>query len=153
MGVLIAHLYVEKKVNLGLPVQVLLVLSAVLLFIFMLDYHKQFGRVVCAGMPAAILVFAVVGIDTMGKIRQVRLFSLIGDASYSLYLIHPFVYGAIRFAHNKNYFGQVPVFVLYFASLLFLISIAVVFYKRVEIPLCDASKRLLKRVFEKQPAY
>lgn len=153
MGVVIAHLYIEKKVSLDLPVQVLLALIAVLLFIFMLDYHKQFGRVVCAGIPAAILVFSLVGIDAMGKIRKIWLFSLIGDASYSLYLIHPFVYGAVRLAHNKKYFENMPLFVLYFSSLLFLMSIAVVFYKRVEIPLCTASKRLLKRVFEKKPAY
>ena len=152
MGVVIAYLYIEKKVSLGRPIQVLLALGAVLLFVFMLDYHKQFGRVVCAGIPAAILVFSIVGIATMGKIREIRLFSLVGDASYSIYLIHPFVYGVIRLACNKNYFENVPLFIVYLCSFLFVIAIAVVFYKIVEIPLCTALTRSLKRSFEKQAA-
>jgi exopolysaccharide production protein ExoZ len=151
LGVVIAHLYIEKKVSLGLPAQVLLALSAVLLFVFMLGYHKQFGRVVCAGIPAAILVFSLVGMDARGKIREVRLFSLVGDASYSLYLIHPFVYGAIRLAYNKKYFENVPLFIVYFFSLFLVITVAVVFYRFVEVPLCASLKTALKRSFEKQP--
>lgn len=153
MGVVIAHLYIEKKVDIGLPVQLLLVLIAVLMFVFMLGYYDRFGRVICAGIPAALLVFALAGMDTMGKIREIRLFSLLGDSSYSLYLIHPFVYGAFRLAYNRGYFEHVPLPLLYFSSLLAVISIAIVFYKLVEIPLCAAVKRSLKRNFEALPAH
>lgn len=153
MGVVIAHLYIENKIHIGLPAQLLLVLSAVLMFVVMLDYYEQFGRVVCAGIPAAMLVFALAGMDMMGQIREIKLFSLLGDSSYSLYLIHPFVYGAFRLAYNRHYFEQVPLFFLYFFSLLVVISVAIIFYKLVEIPLCAAVKRSLKRNFEAQPAH
>lgn len=153
LGVAIAHLYIEKKISIGLPVQLLLALIAVLLFIFLLGYYKQFGRVVCAGIPAAILVFALAGMDTMGRIRDIKLFSLIGDSSYSLYLIHPFVYGVFRLAYNKNYFEGLPISLVYFVSLVGVIVAAVIFYKLVEVPLCAAVKRVLKRKFEKQFAH
>lgn len=152
-GVAIAHLYIEKKVNFGFSVHVLLVLIAVLMFIFMLDYYDKFGRVACAGVPAAILVFAFAGLDMVGEICDIKLFSLFGDSSYSLYLIHPFVYGAFRLAYKGNYFDSVPLPLLYLFSLLVVIVAAIIFYKLVEIPLCTTVKKVLKRKLEKQFAH
>lgn len=153
LGVAIAHIYIEKKISLGFPVLLLLVWIAGLMFIFMLDYYEQFGRVVCAGIPAAILVFALAGMDTIGRIRDIKLFSLIGDSSYSLYLIHPFVYGAFRLAYSKKYFENLPLFIVYIISFSVVIVSAVVFYKLVEVPLCAAVKRVLKRKVEQQAAH
>lgn len=153
MGVLIAHLYAQKKINLGMFAQSVLVLIAIVMFIVMLGYYEKFGRVICAGIPAAILVFALAGMDTIGKVRNIKLFTLIGDSSYSLYLIHPFVYGIFRFAYSRGYLDGISLVAIYFVSLFFVLVSAVVFYKLVELPLCAAVKRVLKKKFEKQFAH
>ncbi|MFZ4874829.1 acyltransferase family protein [Janthinobacterium sp. Mn2066] len=153
VGVLIAHLYTQKKINLGMFAHSVLVLIAIVMFIVMLGYYEKFGRVICAGIPAAILVFALAGMDTIGKVRNIKLFTLIGDSSYSLYLIHPFVYGIFRFAYSRGYLDSISLVVIYFVSLFFVLVSAVVFYKYVEVPMCAAVKRVLKRKFEKQFAH
>lgn len=64
------------------------------------ESHQQFGlpRVIAAGVPAAALLFAALVLERVYGVRaQSKLAFLIGESSYILYLIHPYViYGLLR---------------------------------------------------------
>lgn len=49
-----------------------------------------------AGIPAAILVASMLALDKQGKMPSLRFLKLLGDGSYSLYIWHFFVIGALR---------------------------------------------------------
>ena len=52
-------------------------------------------RVMLWGVPAAALVSGAVAIESGGKWSSLRLLEKLGDASYSLYLVHTLVIGAV----------------------------------------------------------
>ena len=52
-------------------------------------------RVLLWGIPAILLVAGVVMIETAGKLPSWPAFALLGDASYSIYLIHPLLISAV----------------------------------------------------------
>ncbi|WP_448578106.1 acyltransferase family protein [Thermaurantiacus sp.] len=49
-----------------------------------------------AGVPAAFLVASMLALDKRGKMPSLRFLKLLGDGSYSLYIWHFFVIGALR---------------------------------------------------------
>ncbi len=55
----------------------------------------DFWRPLFWGMPALLLVAGLVAIETEGGLPRVRPLLALGDASYSLYLTHPLVIGAV----------------------------------------------------------
>ena len=53
-------------------------------------------RVVFAGLPAVAVVWALVALERAGHMPKVHILRHLGDASYSIYLSHLFVYGVVR---------------------------------------------------------
>jgi len=47
------------------------------------------------GLPALLLVAGLVSLETSGGLPEIRPLTALGDASYSLYLLHPLVIGAV----------------------------------------------------------
>jgi peptidoglycan/LPS O-acetylase OafA/YrhL len=70
------------------------------LVIGLVELHQGFGwpRVLVAGVPAFALVLAVLLLERLYAVRtQSNLVFLVGESSYILYLIHPYViYGLLR---------------------------------------------------------
>jgi peptidoglycan/LPS O-acetylase OafA/YrhL len=58
------------------------------------DVHVP--RFALAGIPSAAIIAAALWIERAGRLPEIPLLVLIGDASYSLYLSHGFVLGALR---------------------------------------------------------
>jgi len=56
------------------------------------------GRIVAHGIPAAALVAGGLILETKARVRPSRLGLLLGDASYSIYLAHPFALRVWYFA-------------------------------------------------------
>ncbi|MDB5525907.1 MAG: acyltransferase [Rhizobium sp.] len=52
-------------------------------------------RFIMFGLPAAIMLFGLVGLETAVRRRPIKPLALIGDSSYSLYLSHPFVLSGV----------------------------------------------------------
>jgi exopolysaccharide production protein ExoZ len=72
------------------------------------EYHHGFGfsRSVAAGVPALALVLSALFLERLyGISARSKIVFLVGESSYILYLIHPYVvYGVLRtvFAHRRH---------------------------------------------------
>ena len=63
--------------------------TAIILLIGFETFLPQGGmRIVTWGIPAILMVFATLSLDSAGKIPPISSLKLIGDASYSIYLSH-----------------------------------------------------------------
>lgn len=69
-------------------------IAALLLTAFMGELIPWAHRAISAGIPATVLVLATVLYEKAGGRLENRVALLLGDASYSLYLTHPFVTAA-----------------------------------------------------------
>lgn len=58
-------------------------------------------RVLCRGLPASLLVMALVALERFGQVKVVAPLKLIGDASYSIYLSHLYVVILFRVLWKK----------------------------------------------------
>ncbi|GJD58880.1 acyltransferase family protein [Methylobacterium dankookense] len=107
-----------------------------------------FGRPILAGLPAAMLVAAAALGRSEAPARRplVRLPVLLGDASYALYLVHPFALRAVREAVLRlgaaPALGGIGVGALMLAGS---VAAAILTYRLVERPLTRRLRRRLDR--------
>ncbi|MGI9416948.1 MAG: acyltransferase family protein [Geminicoccaceae bacterium] len=81
-----------------------LVLLAVTAYIAMdqgLDVIHKDWRALCWGLPAALLVAGVVVIEQQVPVRRLAGLHHLGDASFAIYLSHPFTLGALGWAWSR----------------------------------------------------
>jgi exopolysaccharide production protein ExoZ len=96
------------------------------------------------GLPAAAIVICALAIERRGRVGNHRLMTLIGDASYSIYLVHIFPLSLLRFAWRRL---GVPTHGWFFSSafvvssLVCAVTIGVASYYLIERP----SLKLLRR--------
>ncbi|WP_265440208.1 acyltransferase family protein [Bradyrhizobium sp. SEMIA] len=87
------------------------------------------------GMPSAIVLAAVVSLEAPLRGRNIRPLVKLGDASYSLYLIHALVIGAVWSVSTKvvplNVFTSVAIYVL---ATVASVVIAWIIYQWMELP-------------------
>jgi len=126
-------------------------LTLALLALGLLGYFpRQFGvepdmeRAILCGLPAALLVTgATLGpISTTGRLAAWGV--ALGDASYSLYLVHPFILRPLRVVWLK---AAGPHLDAVFVALAVLgaVAVALALYRGVERPLSAGLQGLLKR--------
>ncbi len=56
----------------------------------------QWGRVVWFGLPSAILLYGLVGLELSGRFKAATLLSALGDWSYALYLSHMLTINGVK---------------------------------------------------------
>ena len=97
-GMVLGHLYLERR-RIGTIAAVALatVSTAALLISDFLELPYE--RLLTVGVPAILIVFAMISID-FTKFREIRLLRFLGDASYSIYLTHIFVLAGWRMLSN-----------------------------------------------------
>ncbi len=98
-------------------------------------------RVLCWGVPTALLVAAAVLAPALPQGRAVRALAALGDASYALYLTHPFVIVAGRKLWLAS--GLAPVlgfWPLVAAMLAAAVALALAVHRLVERPLVRAAQ-------------
>ncbi|RKR73544.1 peptidoglycan/LPS O-acetylase OafA/YrhL [Frondihabitans australicus] len=97
---------------------------------------SSLGRSLLIGVPFAILVYGAVGLEERGLVRAPSVLSHLGDVSYSLYLTHVVVLGAIKRAvtglDDQRLAVHLGLLVLALAAV---VVVAEVFYRVVEKPL------------------
>ena len=146
LGVAIAWLRLEGYRLSGLTAAILAGLGLVL-FVYapipMYGTPSDLARPLSWGLPAAALVAAVVlhadqGIVGVGG----RIAVALGDASYSLYLLHPIVIRALRLIWDKTGLSATLSPWLFVAAVVFAaIALALVSYRWFERPLTDWLQR------------
>ncbi|HEY4060249.1 MAG TPA: acyltransferase [Puia sp.] len=108
----------------------------------------SFMRLLYWGIPAGLLVAGSVFLEKKGIpgfARNRRLLALLGDSSYSIYLINTLVFETIAWGYRRTGFFLNPDLAI-FLQLAVAIFAGVLFYKWVEAP-------LLRRLRKKNPSY
>lgn len=89
----------SKSVWGGVPFKMgCLVAGAGLLVVMNFGIGTELPRFLAFGVPAAVMLLGLIGCEDAVRRHRVRLFEIIGDSSYSLYLLHPFVLSGVSAA-------------------------------------------------------
>lgn len=123
----------------------LFLLSAVLVYKNLINENTEMDRVLYFGLPCFFIVYGSAVIDRKHQSTIAAPLLLIGDASYSLYLLHlplviVFLKVAARFGGLNGAFANISCIVV----VGFIIWLATIFHKRVEKPLLKKLKNTLK---------
>jgi peptidoglycan/LPS O-acetylase OafA/YrhL len=97
------------------------------------------SRFLVRGIAATAVVAGMLGLEARGKVRSMPSLTLLGDASYSLYLSHVVTLSVVSQAWRKLHLdrlpGAVPLFVI--VALLAAAAVGILCYLYVERPLTD----------------
>jgi len=111
------------------------------------------SRILNLGLAAGVIVFSVAGLDRSGQFAEngsiPRLWKLLGDASYSIYLAHLFPLILFRTVWEKvglHVSGTPSAVIFIVTSSIVSIAAGVAVYLCVERPLTDRAKSLLRQV-------
>ena len=114
--------------------------------VYTVDGSLAFTRLFWWGIPAALLVAGCLFLEKKGSggfARANPLLLLIGNSSYSLYLINTIVYGTLESIYHRTGFFMNPDLAI-FVQLALAVIASILFYKWVEAP-------LLRRLRKKSP--
>lgn len=105
LGIVIAACFIiPPKPTVLWPFALMVLLGAGIayLYVFKADsYGSEAVRPMFVGLPCALFVELLVAIEYCGRLPNLALLGLLGDASYSLYLVHGFVISfALRLWHH-----------------------------------------------------
>lgn len=103
-------------------------------------------RIVSHGIPAIVAVIGALMIEPWARARPSRIGLMLGDASYSIYLAHPFAQRLWLLAVNRT-FGLAAVSPTFYVLAAFAIGIVggVICHFAIERPLLIAGRRLIGR--------
>lgn len=101
IGAAIGALYLRGHVRSIGPNAGVALLVGGLFFMSALFDSRDFERVATAGLGAAALMLALLSLESRGGLRSWPLLILLGDASYSIYLVHPLVLTLARLGARK----------------------------------------------------
>jgi peptidoglycan/LPS O-acetylase OafA/YrhL len=121
---------------------------ATAVFIVAQGLNSGFGwpRYVVAGVPAFIIVLGAILIEKLYRLQAAnKLVFLLGEASYILYLIHPYIiYGVLRLVVGRtSSFSPVTIGVLIFGLLALCSAIAIMIHVWFEKPVMERLRRFL----------
>lgn len=148
LGVIVAsmYLYFDKNLKLIYPLSVLIVgliwYGLIIRYgygVFELEHSNQssvyfFGRFLIWGVPSAFIVFGFVFFEKKGVLSfKNKLILLLGESSFSIYLIHTIFISFI----NKFYvyLKFIPLDILIFFVVIIGSIIGVIYYKLIEMPI------------------
>jgi exopolysaccharide production protein ExoZ len=105
------------------------------MYLFRADsFGSEAVRPLFVGLPCTLLVALFVAVERSGRLPQLPFLALVGDASYSLYLVQVFTIGAgQRLWHHVGSIHSVlshALFILF--ELVFAIGLALIVYRYVE---------------------
>jgi exopolysaccharide production protein ExoZ len=145
-GMLIAIFY-ERGVCVPTSVQWLLICASAVT-IYLTEYHiigsglPSAGRAFYWGLPCAAIFAALVLRTPFDKAnRFVSTFTMLGNASYSLYLIHPIISVYILLAWQNGQFRSLPASLVAVGGVITSIILSIIAFSTIERP----ATRLLHR--------
>lgn len=167
-GVIICYFYLNVK-KISALVGAILLASGVLGYLLMVIYgfghvwHYQLvlsgdesmNRVLNWGVPSSFIVAGAVILEKEGRLNSLwsnKVSILMGDASYSIYLVHLTVLNLLILLYLKTgFFMQADVMIWF--QVIVAVAISIVFYKLVEKPLLGYINRnkIWGNLFVKKP--
>jgi peptidoglycan/LPS O-acetylase OafA/YrhL len=144
-GIAIAEIYRRGGFRQVRPLACWALIGAGVVGFILFATESPFSRGITAGIPAAIMFVGFLGFDANKEARPIPLLKFIGDASYSLYLIHILVL-SFAFQFWRAIGGdKLPAGLLLFVvfSLALCIGAAAICYRLVELPLTTHVQKLV----------
>jgi peptidoglycan/LPS O-acetylase OafA/YrhL len=108
------------------------------------DVPNAWVRVLGVGLPAALILYGVVGLEHKGT-RLPKKINQLGDMSYALYLVHPIVLAGAGVAVRRLPPTPVVAVLVGLGVLVIAFIAAVIFRRLVEQPLLKVLQRLTSR--------
>ncbi|EKN66445.1 hypothetical protein BABA_15087 [Neobacillus bataviensis LMG 21833] len=147
LGSLAAHLFVSKENKLKNFGKLSLFFG---LIWFAFSWYNQFSkiievhRIIAWGIPAFFIIFGLVSLESKGKLRHINILFILGNASYSIYLIN---YISVSFLNKIfNYLNLYDIFG-YFISITLCVIITLIagciLHYVIEMPLIKFIKGLI----------
>jgi len=148
LGVVLGHVLIRKCRNSIKIVGVLLLTSSGIASVAIQVFTAaSLPRVIAYGLPAASIVAITLWLETAERVPRLPFLLLLGDASYSLYLLHGFVLAVLRRAWQRyfdvNLISTHIIFIL--VSVLAAEAVGIVAFKYAERPVT----RTLTAAFKK----
>ena len=122
----------------------LLLLAAGSFDIFFANYEML--RAATYGIAAACVLSFFVALQNEKENSAPKLLSSIGDASYSLYLIHPILL-SLLFSIIHRTTGETHLALFTLAGLITIIFASIIWYRIIESPLHNFTKKITSRLF------
>lgn len=139
LGIFIYWFYQKKRISIK-KLYVYLILALVLLFTF--PYLLTNHRFIARGIPTAILLFVLVGLEKKGKNKIPAFWIYLGNSSYILYLSHTIVLSTLT-----GLFDAISHYLLFKISLvLFVIIFSILVHYIIEKRLLLFLKNLPNRL-------
>jgi exopolysaccharide production protein ExoZ len=133
-----AHpLHLSRRVWTGVCIVCLVAIAAVP------SSLPQLSVVITAGVPALACVAAAVFLNQSGVVVRNRLLLMLGNASYSIYLTHPFITQAMQQIGVRMGLNPLRALLLIPVSFGLVCLAGIVLHYALEIPLTRAARRLL----------
>ncbi len=149
MGMLAAFLYLRFKITPALGLAILT--TGIILFFICGIYYvynieslkstRELIRVAYFGIPSMLIVWGGVSANYYFSFRALKVFKLIGDSSYMLYLIHNPIIIVIVMIGLKA--GATPL-LLSIAAPVTAITLGIILYQYVEVPMLRALKNAFR---------
>jgi exopolysaccharide production protein ExoZ len=99
-------------------------------------------RVLCWGVPAALLIMGFTTVERASGVAKVPLLNLLGDASYAIYLSHPFTLGGLRWAFgNSTIAPDMPPAIFIGVAMLISLLVGLMLHLTVERPIIGWLRR------------
>ena len=115
--------------------------------LFVLHASENFPRVLIAGLPAMLVVTGAAFVHRL----SIPPLTLLGDASYSLYLSHVFTLSAVTQAWRSLHLARFGEALFLVVAPVAAILVALLFYRFVERPMTRAAARMFQARRERQP--
>lgn len=103
--------------------------------------ESEIKRVIFYGLPCFLIVLGAFKYETENDIKPIKLFVILGDMSYSLYLIHlPIVVSFLKIISILSISNEILINFCCIVCIFFILSIVFLFHKAVEKPIMNAFK-------------
>jgi peptidoglycan/LPS O-acetylase OafA/YrhL len=140
MGVFSALIVTKIPARIGAGLiamgSIMLIVSSIVNNAGIVLFENDFNRVVLFGIPAFMLIVGVVSYEINFKIKTHNIFLRLGEASYSLYLMHlPVLAAFVKLYPKLNIQNDVVYHVLFVALIIFICFISVLFFRIIEKPI------------------
>ncbi|WP_106745783.1 acyltransferase family protein [Yoonia maritima] len=146
-GVMVG-VFFQKSRLLGARTALIGLLAGAVIIVISSGMEKSdYGRFLFWGLPSTLIVWCAVSLEMAGVWPKIHLARRLGDASYSIYLVHGIVLSACATLWIKLNFPSSALALLLFASIAILASIAggLLVYRMYEKPMDRLLRYLTRR--------
>ncbi len=102
------------------------------------NMHPEFERVLLFGVPSFFILLALTSLEFKRAIRVHPFLLTLGDASYSIYLVHlPLAVAALKIANRLELKGFLPLQVIGILIIVAVCAVGILVYRFIEKPLIN----------------